>query len=83
MIHLYTGDRAELVQTKAGIWVLKHHQKDSCSLLRFCQSKEEADAVLAYLVANGVLPPFPEDSDDSQPHRIIRAHAAGPVSRKR
>jgi len=83
MIQLYTGDSAELVQTKAGIWVLKHHQKNSYTLLRFCQSKEEADAVLAYLVANGVLPPFPEDSADSQPHRIIRAHAAGPVSRKR
>lgn len=83
MIHLYTGDSAELVQTRAGIWLLKHHQKDSCTLLRFCQSKEEADTVLAYLVANGVLPPFPEDSDDGQPNRTIRAHAAGPVSRKR
>ena len=83
MIHLYTGDSAELVQTKAGIWLLKHHQKTSCTLLRFCQSKKEADAALAYLAANGSLPPFPEDSADSQPHRIIRAHAAGPVSRKR
>ena len=64
MIHLYTGDSAELVQTKAGTWLLKHHQKDSCSRLRFCQSKEEADAVLAYLVANGVLPPFPEDDPE-------------------
>lgn len=65
MIHLYTGDSAELVQTRAGIWLLKHHQKNSCTLLRFCQSKEEADAALAYLVANGVLPPFHEDTPEA------------------
>lgn len=68
MIHLYTGDSAELVQTKAGIWLLKHHQKNSCTLLRFFRTREEASAALAYLATNGTLPPFPEDSDDKIPH---------------
>lgn len=83
MIHLYTGDSAELEELKTGWWLLKHHQKNSCTLLRFYPTREAGEAALAYLAANGTLPPFPEDSDDSQPHRIIRAHAAGPVSRKR
>ncbi len=65
MIHLYTGDSAELVQTKAGTWLLKHHKKGSCSFLfRFFPSKEEAEAALAYLATNGVLPPFPEDDPE-------------------
>lgn len=64
MIHLFTGDRAELVQTKAGTWLLKEHQKGGCSLLRFFRSREEADAALAYLVRDGVLPPFPEEEDE-------------------
>ena len=64
MIQLYTGDSAELVQTKAGIWVLKHHQKDSCTLLRFYPTREAGEAALAYLAANGTLPPHPEDDPE-------------------
>ena len=78
---LYTGDRAELLQTKAGTWLLKHHQKGGCTLLRFFRTKEEADAALAYLTTNGVLPPYPEDSDD-EPRFVRRADVASLVSRK-
>ena len=59
---LYTGDRAELLQTKAGTWLLKHHMEGGCTLLRFFRTMEEADATLSYLTSNGVLPPYPDDS---------------------
>lgn len=67
MIHLYTGDSAELVQTRAGIWLLKHHQKNSCTLFRFYPTREAGEAALAYLCANGSLPPFPDDTPEASP----------------
>lgn len=65
MIHLYTGDSAELEECKPGWWLLKHHQKNSCTLLRFYPTREAGEAALAYLAANGTLPPFPEDTPEA------------------
>ena len=64
MIHLYTGDSAELEELKTGWWLLKHHQKNSCTLLRFYPTREAGEAALAYLEANGTLPPHPEDAPE-------------------
>lgn len=64
MIHLYTGDSAELEEIKTGWWLLKHHQKNSCTLLRFYPTREAGEAALAYLTTNGTLPPFPDDDPE-------------------
>ena len=61
---LYTGDIAELAEFKTGWWGLKHHQKGGCTYLRFYRSRAEAEAALAYLAANGTLPPYPEEEED-------------------
>lgn len=64
MTTLYTGDTAELEELKSGWYLLKCHHQNGCTTGRFYPTREEAEAALAYLTTNGIMPPFPEEDDD-------------------
>lgn len=65
---LYTGDTAELEELKSGWYLLKCHHQNGCTTGRFFPTRVEAEAALAYLTTNGIMPPFPEEEDDDIPY---------------
>ena len=63
---LFTGDTAELEELKSGWYLLKCHHQNGCTTGRFYPTRGAAEAALAYLTTNGIMPPFPEEDENDE-----------------